>query len=83
MDYGRYALFARRIILCDMLGGNIELVFNSNIMYPPDILLQMLDYNTKLLNSFLTVEFMAEQETMQPNKENYYARLLSLRSFAL
>ena len=41
------------IILSDMIGNDVKLVLNNNILYLPDNLPKMLDYNTKLLNKYL------------------------------
>ncbi|MDR0643331.1 MAG: hypothetical protein LBG05_00255 [Treponema sp.] len=41
------------VILNDLIGNNVELVLNNNIMYSPDKLNDMLDYNTKLLHKYL------------------------------
>jgi hypothetical protein len=38
------------IVLSDMIGNNVKLVLNTNILYLPDNLPKMIDYNTELLN---------------------------------
>jgi hypothetical protein len=41
------------IILSDLLGNDVELILNTNILYSPDNLQKMLNYNTQLLNKYL------------------------------
>jgi hypothetical protein len=41
------------IILSDMIGSDVKLVLNSNVLYLPDNLSKMIDYNTKLLSKYL------------------------------
>jgi hypothetical protein len=41
------------IILSDMIGNDVKLVLNTNVLYSPDNLLKMMDYNTKLLTKYL------------------------------
>jgi hypothetical protein len=41
------------IILSDTVGNDVKLALNTNILYSPDNLENMLDYNTKLLEKYL------------------------------